>query len=432
MLGVLGVLGAALALLLTACGGAADSVRAHGPVHITFWSALRGSQQVVDEFNRTHSDVKVDFEQIPSGASGGYTKLSNAARAGNAPDVATIEYPELPGYVIDGVARDLDPLIPAGTKEKFQPAALDLTSFGGHTYSLPLDIEPMVFYYRKDLFAKYHLTVPTTWAGFRATAEQLRKAAPKARLASFFPNQMGEIAGLSWQAGAQWFGTAHDTWQLSMDDAPTRRVAGYWQRLLDRDLVRVEGQSSQQWTAGIQSGDTVGYIDGAWAAGALMKSDPPGKGRWAVAPLPQWDPAHPADGTEGGSTFTVTKDSRHPRQAMEFILWQTTDPDALKARLSSGTSSAFPAVPALVPVAQHAMDDSYFGGQDIYAQFQRSAATVRPQWMWGPRMLATLSQVQTGLARAAAGSGTIESALRAGQAATLPDLTSVGLSVDSH
>src|SRR5688500_20289843 len=63
-----------------------------GPVEITFWSALRGSQQVVDAFNSTQNRIKVIFQQIPSGGQGGYAKLSNAARAGYAPDVSIIAY----------------------------------------------------------------------------------------------------------------------------------------------------------------------------------------------------------------------------------------------------------------------------------------------------------------------------------------------------
>ncbi|MEU0748332.1 extracellular solute-binding protein, partial [Streptomyces albogriseolus] len=105
---------APLAGALGACSGGADdapsgssTTGAKKPVRITFWSALRGSQEVVDAFNRTHDRIQVDFQQIPSGGQGGYAKLSNAARAGNAPDVATIEYPQVPGFAIDGVARDI-------------------------------------------------------------------------------------------------------------------------------------------------------------------------------------------------------------------------------------------------------------------------------------------------------------------------------------
>jgi multiple sugar transport system substrate-binding protein len=419
-----------LALLLAGCAtGGQGSAAAGGPVHITFWSAVRGSQQVADEFNRTHTTVKVDYEQVPAGDQGGWAKLSNASRAGNAPDVATIEYPQLPGFAIDGVPRSLNGLMPDSLRRAIQPQALDLTTFSGHTYGVPGDIEPMVFMYRKDVFTKYDIPVPKTWAQFESAARKLKKADPGARIASFFPNSALYFAALAWQAGAQWYSTSGNTWHIDLDDAPTRKVAAYWQRLVDEDLVRSEPATSQQWKSHLADGSTVGYTVGAWGAGSIMQSTPDGKGKWAIAPLPQWDTAKPALGAQGGSTYVVTKDSKHPAAAMQFIDWLVSSPAALKARLASGTSSAYPAVPALVPVARKAMDNSYFGGEDIFGLFQQQASLVTTKWKWGPRMTPTLHSIQDEFAKAAAGSGTIDGSLRSGQDQTMPDLTSLGLSV---
>jgi len=80
--------------------------------------------------------------------------------------------------------------------------------------------------------------------------------------------QFDDPTRFAWQAGGQWYRTADDTWRIDMTDAPTRKVAGYWQRLVDQDLVRVEPVDSQQWRAHLRSGETVGYMAGAWAAGA--------------------------------------------------------------------------------------------------------------------------------------------------------------------
>jgi len=108
-----------------------------------------------------------------------------------------------------------------------------------------------------------------------------------------------------------------------------------------------------------------------------------------------------------------------------------TSPDALRAKLSSGISSAFPVVPALVPVARKEMDTSYYSGQDIFGLFQQSAQLVSPSWKWGPRMTSTITSVEDGFAKAGAGSGTIVGALGEGQRRTLPDLRSLGLSVST-
>ncbi|MGW0708400.1 ABC transporter substrate-binding protein [Streptomyces sp. NPDC002643] len=423
---------AALALILAGCSSSGGDSVGGGPVRLTFWSALRGTQEVVDEFNRGQDKIRVDYQQVPSGPQGGWAKLSNAARAGNAPDVATMEYPQLPGYAIDGVPRDLTGMLPDSVRRAFLPQALDLTTLDGRIYAVPVDIEPMMFFYRRDVFAEYGIPVPKTWAEFESSARVLKRADPGARIASFFTNGSQHMAGFARQAGARWFRTSDETWHIDLADAATRKVAAYWQKLVDEDLVRVEPVDSQQWRAHLQSGETVGYMAGAWAAGSLMNSTPGGKGKWAIAPLPQWDPAKPSLGTQGGSTFAVTKDSRHPEEALEFITWMVTSPDALRAKLSSGISSAFPAVPALVPVAREEMDTSYYSGQDIFGLFQQSAGLVSPRWEWGPRMTSTITSVEDGFAKAGAGSGTIIGALREGERRTLPDLESLGLSVTTN
>jgi multiple sugar transport system substrate-binding protein len=425
---------APLAGALSACSGGADAPsRSTGrTTRITFWSALRGSREVVDAFNRTHDRIQVDFQQIPSGGQGGYAKLSNAARAGNAPDVATIEYPQVPGFAIDGVARDITDLVSDALRAELLPQALGLTTFRGRTFSVPLDVEPMVLHYRADLFDRYGLTVPRTWEEFADLARTVRRRAPQRRLVLFPTDGATQFAGYAWQAGAHWFDTSRGAWNVSLADAPTRHVAAYWQRLIDRGDVFVNAIESRQADAQLADGLVLTRLSGAWDAGAQMNARPGQKGRWRIAPMPQWDPARPYVGTHGGSTFAVTEDSRHPEAAMEFIEWQVSHPDALRARLSSGTSSQYPAASALVAVGREAFDRSYYGGQDIYALFRQEAEKIRDGWVWGPRMSATQKVMQDAFARVGAGRGTLVDALRTAQDGTMPDLKALGLATTQH
>ncbi|MFF4242985.1 ABC transporter substrate-binding protein [Streptomyces sp. NPDC001822] len=412
----------------TSSTGRTVSRRTGGRTRITFWSALRGSQEVVDAFNRGHRTVHVDFQQIPSGAQGGYAKLSNAARAGNAPDVATIEYPQVPGFAIDGVCRDVTGLVSDALRAKLLPQALELTTFEKRVFSVPLDIEPMVLHYRTDLFERYGLTAPATWEDFEDAARTVRRRSAERRMALFPTDGDTHLAAFAWQAGAQWFDTAGGAWNVSLADAPTRRVSAFWQRLTDQDLVFMNAVESRHSDVQIGNGLVLSRLSGAWDAGAQMKARPGQKGRWALAPIPQWDPGDPGVGTHGGSTFAVTKDSAHPEAAMEFIEWQVSHPDALRARLSSGASSQYPAAPGLVEVGRQAFDRAYYGGQDIYSLFEQEAHKIRPGWIWGPRMTATGKLMKDGLARASGGQGSIIGAVRAAQEGTMPDLKALGLS----
>ncbi|GAA1197656.1 sugar ABC transporter substrate-binding protein [Streptomyces hebeiensis] len=428
-----------LAGALSACSGGGGSsstsktsTTSRKATHITFWSALRGSQEVVDAFNRTHDRVQVDYQQIPSGPMGGYVKLSNAARAGNAPDVATIEYPQVPAYAIDGVARDITGLLSDRLRARLLPQALGLTTFEKRVFSVPLDIEPMVMHYREDLFRRYGLEVPRTWEEFEETAETVRREGAARRLVLFPTDGFTQFAAYSWQAGAQWFDTAGGAWNVSLADAPTRKVAAYWQGLLDRGLLHMNALESRQADAQIANGLVLTRLSGAWDAGAQMNKQPGQKGQWRIAPLPQWDPSRPAVGTHGGSTFAVTRDCKHPEAAMEFIEWQVSHPDALRARLSSGASSQYPAAPGLVDIGREAFDRSYYGGQDIYTLFEQEAHKVRDGWIWGPRSSATQKVMQDNFARAGGGQGSLLDAVREAQKGTMPDLRALGLATTEH
>ena len=61
----------------------------------------------------------------------------------------------------------------------------------------------MGLFYRTDLFKKYGLTVPTTWAQYLSDAKKLHAANPNAYIAAFPANDAQWFAGLAWQAGAQ-------------------------------------------------------------------------------------------------------------------------------------------------------------------------------------------------------------------------------------
>lgn len=428
------ILGAATALaVLTACGGSGQDEAAPGsdgkPVSITFWGWAKGSKEVVDAFNASHKDIKVVYEEIPSGNAGGYAKISNAVKAGNAPDLVSIEYPQLPEFVSQGSVQDISSYLTDDTKKKLLPQAVELTTLGGKNWAVPFDASPQAFYYRKDLFEKYGVEVPTTWADFRKAAEKVKKADKKARIGTFFPDDPTTFQAMAWQAGAQWYKAEGDTWKVNTTDPATTKTADYWQGLIDDDLVRANASFSPEWTNSLKSGGTVGYLGASWGAGVLKGTLPEQSGKWAVAPMPSWD-GTPSSGMLGGSTFAVSKNSKKTEAAVEFATWMSTTPEGIKARIASGTSSAFPAAAELRPVAKAAFDASYFGGADIYQVFEGAATSIRPDWAWGPTTGTSNTIIKDQFGKVAGGSTTITEAVKAGHDATITELKKRGLKVE--
>jgi len=428
-----GLVAAATALCLaslSACGSGdeTDTSAGKGPVTITFWGWAKGTQEVVDAFNASQRDVRVNFQEIPSGNAGGYAKISNAVKAGNAPDVFNVEYPQLPDFVSRGAVQDIGEHVSDGLKSKYLPQAMRMTTLGGTTWALPLDVAPQTFYYRKDVFEKAKITAPPkTWDDFRADAEKIKKAVPDARIATFFPDDPSTFEAMAWQAGAQWFKAETESWKVGFQDQATNKTAAYWQKMIDDDLVQVAPSFSQQWTASLQKNQTVGYLGASWGAGVLGSTLPDQSGKWAAAPMPTFDGA-PASGMLGGTTFAVSKDSKKAEAAVKFAEWATTTEDGIKARISTGTSSAYPAAPALVPIAKGTFKSTLFGDQDLYGMFQDGAKSIRADWAWGPVMGTTNNSLKDSFAKVHDGSD-IMTAVRGAETATKKELDNRGIKV---
>ena len=414
---------------VTACGSSASSGSAtqssSQPAEITFWTWTKNADKVVAEFNRTHKDVHVTLSQTVGGTTG-YAKDFAAIKAGNGPDLFNVEYSELPNFVAQGDVQDISSQIGSSASAALG-TAMPLTSLGGKTWAVPFDIEPTVFYYRKDLFQKYGLTVPTTWDQFKTDAAALQKAAPGTHLVNFPTDDASVFAAMAWQAGAQWFSTGGDTWKVNFQDPATQKTAAYWQGLIDAGQVSTYLSSSPALTADLNSSKDIGMISGPFEGAYLKTMATSSAGKWAVAPLPTFD-GTPAAGAVGGSSYAVSKDSKHAAAAVEFATWMSTDADAVATRVAGGASSALPADPAMDTVAQKSFDASFYGGQDIYSLNKQAAATIKSGWTWGPLMVSTWADFADPWAKLGKG-GTIASALQSAQTQTVSQIKAAGLNV---
>jgi multiple sugar transport system substrate-binding protein len=141
--------------------------------------------RAVDEFNKTHPNVCVTQEDVGAGDPEDVA-ITNALKAGSgAPDVAEVEFDELPSFEITHNVVNLVPYGANNYKSDFVPWAWQEVSQGSAVYAMPGDAGPMAFYYNTVLLAKYHITPPATWAEFATAAATLHKDDPSAYMTNF-------------------------------------------------------------------------------------------------------------------------------------------------------------------------------------------------------------------------------------------------------
>lgn len=412
-----------------ACGSGDDAASSPRPTaatgEVVFWSSLSNMDLVAQAFNDSQDDIDVVHETVPSGADG-YAKLSTAIGAGNAPDVATIEYFALPEFVTSDRLTPLDDYVAEETLNQFNEVSTSLVQLGGNTWALPYDAPPMMVWYRQDLLDAAGVDVPTTWEEFEKAGQAVHDATGS-YLASFNANESSWFAGLAWQNGSQWFDAGEDSWTVGIDDDASQEVAALWQRMLDAGTVKAVPSFTDEWTADMVEGRAAGVIGASWSANSIYSrvKDAGQEGKWIAAELPSWGgdiaPLY------GGSTYAVPRTSDNPAAAAKFIEFLTTDPRAIEARGDSG--SAYLAASGLTEVAQEAYTTSDFFGNDIWAVFEDAADGTSNDWQWGPNFGITTSAMQEVLTDVGAGEELTDD-LSSVQERTVDGLERSGLSIE--
>lgn len=422
------VLGAAS---LTACGSSDDdkSADSSGPVSLTYWTWAPGMDKVVDLWNKGPGKRQRISVTVKKQASGDtlVTKILTAHKAKKAPDLVQAEYQALPTLVSNDALADI-----AGdakdAKDKFAEGVWQQTTLGTDAvYAIPQDIGPMMFYYRADLFKKYGLTVPATWEQFAETARALKKKAPDKALTTFSANDSGLFAGLAQQAGAKWWTTSGDKWKVGIDDAATEKVADFWGGLVKEGAIDNQPMYQPAWNKALNTGKQIAWVSAVWAPGTLTTAAPDTKGKWAMAPLPQWTDGGNTTGSWGGSSTAVTTDSAHRTAAATFAAWLNTDPKAVAALAKE--SGIYPASTSAQTGDAFAQPPAFFSNQpDFYTKAAEIAKNTAPS-AWGPNVNVAYTSFNDAFGAAAKNRSDFGDALKTMQDTTVADLKKQGFGV---
>ncbi|XVU29107.1 ABC transporter substrate-binding protein [Actinoplanes sp. CA-054009] len=351
------VLSLAVVAGIAACGGDDQEQTAAKPTNCTnkivneaaprvlVWAWYPNMAKVVDNFNNQHTDVQVCWTNAGQGQPE-YEKFQTAISAKKgAPDVIMLEADQLVGFEIQDALVDLVPYGANDVKKNFSEGAWKDVSQGDKVFAAPVDGGPMALIYRTDVFDKYKVKPPKTWVEYAEAAAKV-KAAGGPVFGDFGSNVPAVTTALMIQKGAQPFVYDLSDKQnitIKLDDQATKDVLSFWGDLSKKGLVGKEDQFTTDYIAGMVGGKYATYVSAAWAPGYLTGAgvgNGKEKGKFAVAPLPQWDPASPVSVNWGGSAFAVTSQASDKANAAKVALGLYAD----EASLTDGwkTQTIFP------------------------------------------------------------------------------------------
>jgi multiple sugar transport system substrate-binding protein len=411
---------AAGVLALSACAGAPGST---GPVTLEYWTWAPNMAKVADVWNKAHPDIQVKVSQA-AGADDIGAKLLAATRAGQGPDIAQAEYQKLPNFVVSDAGQDISEYVGA-FKGEFSDAAWNLVTVGGKVYGVPQDTGPMIFVYRADLFAKYGLQAPKTWDEYAALAKKVREVAPTAFLGGY-PDDGATFAAYAQPLGTQWWSTDGQKWKVDINSANSKRVASFWQSLVEQGLVDTTHFFTPDWNTKMNDGTLLSWTAGAWAPGVMASVAPDTAGKWAAAPMPTWG-GEPTVGLMGGSSAMVTKTSKHPAEAVQFLEWLNGSAEG--SGLLGGTVGLFPASTAGQAGLAALPVPSLVSGQKDYWTFAAGVAKNTAPVTWGPNVQIAFNTYSDAIKAAVQAKSPFGAALDKTQDTVVADLKTSGFEV---
>jgi len=309
--------------------------RPDAPIKLTLWAQHDYSHldarpevsslfhDIFEQYARTHPDVQIEVSVMPA-LEMHKAKLLLAAAAGRLPDIASVDSFWMPLFLERGDVQPLDPYWPADDRADFLPFTIStLSDRQGHVYGMWHGTDCRVLYYRTDLVP----TPPRSWDELLAIASRISREK--------------HIAGYLYNAG-RWEATVFDHlpmfWaqggNLVDDDGnpifglpPNRDRMIKLMRFLRATIDTGASPSSvlanndyQQLSSAAVSGDVAMFLGGSWQLRELEFALPPDEfAKWAIADIPQADPATESTGTGGWVWVTFTHDPVKQKAATELL-----------------------------------------------------------------------------------------------------------------
>jgi len=394
-------LGMAATLGLTACSGSdegstdasatvsqADIDKAmQTPTELTFWTWVPDIQKEVALFQRKYPAIKVNVVNAGQGQPH-YQKLRTALTAGSgAPDVAQLEFQNIPTFTLTKDLLDLRPYGAAALKDRFVDWTWgQVTGQDGQVWAIPQDTGPMGMLYRQDIFDKHGITPPKTWAEFADAARKLHAADPKVYLTNLAANGSGVWMGLAWQAGAKPFEySGGEEVGVSVNNETSQKLADYWSGLVKDGVVSTDPDFTDQWYQGLNQGKYATWLTAAWGPLFLSASAKDTSGKWRAAPLPQWNAGENKAGNWGGSTSAVIKTTKNPIASAKFAEFLNTDAEST-LMLATQQFLFPPTKSTLTNPTFVGQKPEFYGGQQVNELFVQISGTVPTEFQWPPFM----------------------------------------------
>ena len=306
--------------LLGACSGddgnsSNESADSGGTQTVSFWAPFSGPdgpnmQEIVEDFNESQDDVKVNMQIVPQSEYYTTVDLSLSGQEDGA-DVMIMHGDQVVTYASQNILKNLDDIVgDTINRDDYHPTAWDGVEVDGSLYGVPLDIHPLMFYYNKDMFEAAGLdpeAPPTNREEFVDMAKQLTNAENGEWgyvVPSLWPQQF-IFPSIVYQNGGQ---LITDDGTVNYASAEAIEALEFQSDLIFEHKVSPENVQQDGELTLFMQGKSAMHMNGPWMLNQFVESGM----NFGVAPVPQL-------GTEQEAVFA---------NSHNFVIPETVQDDA--------------------------------------------------------------------------------------------------------
>lgn len=314
-----------MALALAGCGsGSGSNDNSSGPITLKFQSlafqgpTVKAMKDIVASWNKAHPDIHVDYVQ--GSWDSVQDKLVTQFQGGTAPDIIQYEAASIGGFAQQGYLADLSPNLTPDVKSDVSDAIWKTVTVDGKVVGAPILLQSYMVFANTDLLKKDNITVPTgatwSWDDFETAA----KAATKDGVYGVGwgldqPTATMMTMGLNF-GGTYFSGTGDDATLKVGDNEMALPNRIHQMAYTDKSLDPVSlTQSGSDVMTAFMKGKYAMTVQGSFNAQTLSQTAPKNF-HWAVLPILE---GTSADQAADPQTLSVAAQSKHPKEATEFI-----------------------------------------------------------------------------------------------------------------
>jgi multiple sugar transport system substrate-binding protein len=289
---------------------------------------------LLQAYQEAHPEIEFDIRGVPFPELDG-TQLASM-ESGQGPDIMIVNSVTVGSFIDRGYLLPMDDLIASNGLDTsmFYPGMYSSALMAGQVWGLPIDTGTRMLYWNKAMFEEAGIEPPTTWAELPEVALKMTDAdnSVYGLVATSGERWVALYEHLGMYALANGLNFVNDeATECVLNQGDNVQIIQYWVDLFNSGVMSQDilltgtgGEREQSFGNNVAAM----YLGGHWSA-ATLEADygmtyPEDYG---IISLEGSDGSTAS--TTGGWIFTITRDSAHPQEAMDFIAWVLGDAENL-------------------------------------------------------------------------------------------------------